>query len=427
MTNLFEPTNWNNGPTGGTPISAERGPRRWEAGIEAIDNAMDDFADRLDALEGGGSARHYVGSTTDRATVAPGAGVEWFDTDLGRPVWGNGSAWIYADGTTVGASGAPGAPQNFAGVLQADGTVDFTWSAVSGADSYTLYVNGSDAAPGLTGTSYTLPDGVAVGVVTFWLTATDGGVESAASNSVQIDGSGIGGGDTPAEILNINGEGTAAGGWWNVGIGFSSSDPEGSKHIDVSASDIASGYIRDPYFTPTSGNGAVQFRIRVDGARTSSNTKYPRSELRELKSDGTTKASWNPNSGTHILQGESRWTHQAAEKPEVVFAQMHDASDDTLQLRFEGSTIVLKVNGDEVEETIGSASSGTWVSWKILVDSGNLTVYINNSVVYESDPGWGSGQYFKTGCYAQANNRDQSNSASDYFAIEMRNLALSHS
>ena len=45
----------------------------------------------------------------------------------------------------------------------------------------------------------------------------------------------------------------------------------------------------------------------MDGATTSANTKYPRSELREYATGSTsTKAAWNPNSGTHIMRGKTK-------------------------------------------------------------------------------------------------------------------------
>lgn len=39
-----------------------------------------------------------AGATAQRPTSAP-TGAQFFDTTVGRPIWWNGAAWIYADGT----------------------------------------------------------------------------------------------------------------------------------------------------------------------------------------------------------------------------------------------------------------------------------------------------------------------------------------
>lgn len=39
-----------------------------------------------------------AGATTARPTSAT-TGAQYFDTTLGRPIWWNGAAWVYSDGT----------------------------------------------------------------------------------------------------------------------------------------------------------------------------------------------------------------------------------------------------------------------------------------------------------------------------------------
>jgi hypothetical protein len=129
-----------------------------------------------------------------------------------------------------------------------------------GATSYKLYESqspsGVSGATALTGTSTTRSPSTAR-TYTYWLTATVAGVEGAKSADAVVSlpfgstpggGSGTGTGETPAEILDINGVSAADGGWWNLGIGFHSGDAEGSAHVDITPAVLANGYTRSPYF-----------------------------------------------------------------------------------------------------------------------------------------------------------------------------------
>src|SRR6266511_3032166 len=83
-----------------------------------------------------------------------------------------------------------------------------------------------------------------------------------------------------------------------------------------------------------SGNGVV-FKAHCGGA-TTSGSGYPRSELREMNSNGSTKASWSTTSGTHTMEISQAVTHLPVVKPHVVVGQIHDAADDVIVFRFEG-------------------------------------------------------------------------------------------
>jgi hypothetical protein len=173
----------------------------------------------------------------------------------------------------------------------------------------------------------------------------------------------------------------------------------------------------------------------MNGGKTSANTKYPRSELREYATGSTsTKASWNGTSGTHVLSGSTKVLHYAPIKCETVIAQIHDASDDALQIRAEASSATgaqtwrLSLMGTEVDDLISGVALGTEVAWEIRVVNGALTVKINGTTQYTGTPGFASsGNYFKVGEYVQQNSTDQANSSSEYGRAELRNLICSHS
>jgi poly(beta-D-mannuronate) lyase len=179
----------------------------------------------------------------------------------------------------------------------------------------------------------------------------------------------------------------------------------------------------------------VQFQCPLNGGKTSANTKYPRCELREYATGSTTtKAAWSGSSGRHIMRGKSKVMHYGPIKCETVVAQIHDASDDTLQIRAEAASATgaqtwrLSINGTEVKDLISGVVLGQEVAWDIDVNNGSLTVKINGTTQYGPvNPGWGAGQYFKAGCYAQQNTTDQANPSSEYSRIELRDLFVSHS
>jgi hypothetical protein len=229
---------------------------------------------------------------------------------------------------------------------------------------------------------------------------------------------------TPGAILNI---GTADGqNHFNVGIG------RPAAHTDYDASQIAGGYSSDPEFIQNAAGDAVQFRVRMDAKTTSSGTKYPRSELRELNEAGTGNAAWDGSSGTHYMEGISRVTHLPPTKPWAVFCQIHDASSDLIRVQTEGSLGALKLvarntppgSSTETVTTVqASYTLGTDIVWRLEVIGGSGKLYLGGTQVL-TFPAGESGCYFKAGCYAQSNSTIDS--ASEYAAVELRNLKCWH-
>lgn len=430
MGDLFQPVTWVDGQL----LNATNSANRWEIGLEALDVEVDTQGDRLDALEAGSvptvGAKALYGPSASRPQ--PAAGTIYFDTDLGKYIGGYGTEWKNLDGTALTVGGgdpAPGtgtAPTGMAAVVQPDNSIVLTWNAVTGADHYKLYEvrspSGVSGADNITTTTTTRTPST-LGSYEYWVTAFVGGVESSQSNHATCSlpygstpGGGGGSAGSPASLLNIG----SSGGYWNLGIGY----PSG--HVDKSPQQLLDGFSEAPYFYITSDGLRVHFQVPMNGGKTSANTKYPRSELREYKSDNVTKASWSGSSGTHIMSGVTRVIHMAPIKQEMVIAQIHDGSDDTLQIRVEGTTWRASINGTESSTVLGTFSWGTDVAWEIRVASGTLTIKINGTTKITTSPGYGSGQYFKVGCYAQQNSTDQANDPTDYASCELRDLVVSH-
>jgi hypothetical protein len=422
---------------------------RLESGLEALDVVVDDLGDAVANLQsGGGGGSSGLAPSGPRSSFSPTIGRIILDTSLTPPryIGGYGNEWRELNGTAIttggGGGGTPEPGTGSAPVLSSTvtaggsiGAINLSWTAVAGATSYKIYEtespNGVAGATALTTTSSTRTPSTARNYE-YWVTATVNGVESAASNHIQATlpytAPGGGGGGTPSNpstFLNINGLGNATGGWWNLGIALAS-------HTDIAPSALTS-YVNSPLYTMNSTGTAVQMQCPMNGG-TTPGSSYPRTELREFETGSTTtRAAWSGSSGRHILRGKSKVMHYAPNKCEGVIAQMHDGSDDTLQIRAEASSATgsqtwrLSVNGSEVDNLISGVALGQEVAWEIDMNDGNLTVRINGSVAYgPTDPGYGSGQYFKVGAYAQQSTA-QGNASSEYFRIELRDLFVSHS
>ena len=159
------------------------------------------------------------------------------------------------------------------------------------------------------------------------------------------------------------------------------------------------------YFTVNSARGVV-FRARVDGARTSPNTKYPRSELREMTDRGERRASWSNKSssdGVHTLTMEAAITATPPNKPHVVAAQIHDGADDVVMIRLYDHQLVVDANDSKVRLLLDDDYQlGKRFTVSITASNGHIRVVYNGSraVDYQRS---GSGMYFKAGCYTLSN------------------------
>jgi hypothetical protein len=125
--------------------------------------------------------------------------------------------------------------------------------------------------------------------------------------------------------------------------------------------------------------------------------------------------------------------HFAPIKCQQCVAQVHNASDDTLQIRPEATTATgsqtwrLSIFGTKVKDLITGVSLGQEVGWDIDFNTNVLTVRINGTSQWtQSASSYTSGQYFKCGSYPPQNSTDQANSPTEYSSVELRNLVLTH-
>lgn len=244
---------------------------------------------------------------------------------------------------------------------------------------------------------------------------------------------------SPAAVLNI---GSGAGqNHFKVQVA-----PTGaSSYVEYTQDDIQNGYAESPYFYVTSDNW-VHFQSRVDGP-TTSGSSFARSELREMDLDGTTNMAFNARTNTHRILGTSRITHQMANKPEIVIAQMHDGNRDRIAIRTQAissanptvTALSIRINGS-IGDKSGTGGNG-WqessayvlnrvVSWKIEGVNDVWKVYIDDMTTPKvTVPAAGlsstsTAWYFKAGAYLQSSTSDDA--GSEYGAVELHRLQHWH-
>lgn len=253
-----------------------------------------------------------------------------------------------------------------------------------------------------------------------------GGADGGAWNSLtEVEVWGAAGGDdgggddggtakVPADVLDLTN--------WKQTLPIG--EPGHPTEIQQPALDT---YSHDPYFKVVEGGKAVQFQAPVNGV-TTSGSKNPRSELREMKNGGKDKASWSATSGTHTLTVREAFTHLPEKRPYVVGAQIHGGDDDVTVFRLEGTKLYVTKDDTTHHQLVdANYKLGTVFEAKFVVKDGKVKAYYNGelktTIAYT-----GSGNYFKAGAYTQANcgNTDPC-SSSNYGETRIHELKVQHS
>jgi Alginate lyase len=157
---------------------------------------------------------------------------------------------------------------------------------------------------------------------------------------------------------------------------------------------------RSDYFRLNESRDGVVFTATAGGT-TTKNSKYPRSELREM--NGSSKAAWSNTRGRHTLTARQAITALPPAKPEIVTAQIHGGDDDVMQIRLEGTRLVAQYDDGKSEIVMDPRYRlGTVFDLKIVAAERRIVVYYNGARKAEIDRS-GSGWYFKSGSYLQSN------------------------
>jgi hypothetical protein len=154
------------------------------------------------------------------------------------------------------------------------------------------------------------------------------------------------------------------------------------------------------FFRLTPNRKGIVFAANAGGV-TTENSEFPRSELREM--NGAEKAAWSNTTGTHTLEVCEAVTKVPDGKPEVVAAQIHDGSDDVMQIRLEDRTLMVQYDDGAKSVVLDKAYQlGTPYQLRIVAADRKVTVTYNGEQKAEL-PLSGSRWYWKVGAYVQAN------------------------
>ncbi len=240
-----------------------------------------------------------------------------------------------------------------------------------------------------------------------------------SSYSNEASATTMAGGSLPANLLNLAN--------WKITIPFDG--PDADTYADEIKQPALATYSIDPYFKNNSTNTGVIFRAHTGGA-TTSGSNYPRSELREMTSNGSTNASWSSGSGTHIMEIDQAITRLPDVKKHVVAGQIHDASDDVIVFRLENQKLFVDINGTDGPTLTSSYVLGTRFKVKFVVSGNQTKCYYNDALAYTLNKSY-SGAYFKAGVYTQSScqpgrNPGPSESCSAYGEVVIYNLAVTH-
>ena len=177
---------------------------------------------------------------------------------------------------------------------------------------------------------------------------------------------------------------------------------QGSSPIEVTQPELRR-FSQSPYFVLNGARDGVVFHAHAGGV-TTSNSGYPRSELREMTNRGADNAAWSTTSGVHTMTVTQAITHLPVAKPHVVAGQIHDASDDLVMIRLEGTHLFVEGGGDELGDLDASYQLGARFTIRVRAAGGMVSIYYQDltapkvTVAREA-----TGCYFKAGAYTQSN------------------------
>ena len=137
------------------------------------------------------------------------------------------------------------------------------------------------------------------------------------------------------------------------------------------------------------------------GGKTTKNSKYPRSELREL--DQGKLAAWSINRGTHIMTWTCSVTNLPIKKPQVVVGQIHDGEDDVVEIRHTKDYVEVIHDSNNYGKLITGYKLGDIYTVIMTASKGQITIFSGKTTIAVKTKSKEKDCYFKLGCYTQSN------------------------
>ncbi len=300
-----------------------------------------------------------------------------------------GSSYSTNSGVSLGAAACPAGVGGTTSTA-ATGSVDTgaTTSGTSGTSGTSRTTTDTSGVASVTDVTGGLGNalGNTVGTVTNNVASTAGTAVSSVAGTVTNAAAAVAGNaNLPADVIDL--------GYWYLTL------PTGAEGSPETIENPNLAKFTNEFFKLNNTRDGVVFSARADGV-TTKNSSYPRSELREM--NGSEKASWSNTSGSHTLDVCEAITKTPSTKPEVVAAQIHDGSDDVMQIRLEGKTLMVQYNDGKTETVIDpNYVLGTPYNVRIVAEGGKVDVLYNGQKKAEL-PLSGSGWYWKVGAYVQS-------------------------
>ncbi|WP_165452744.1 polysaccharide lyase family 7 protein [Paenibacillus thalictri] len=311
---------------------------------------------------------------------------------------------------------APTVPTNLTAAAVSSSQINLSWTASTdnvGVTGYDVYrgttLVGSPTATSFSDTglnpstsySYTVKAKDAAGNVSPASNSASATTQSGGSQNPTL----------PSQVLYLKN--------WKLTLPIPKSPSDLSSPLEIVQPDLDT-YSIDPWFKVVhdSDGYAVQFRAN-HGAVSTSGSKNPRSELREMKDNysgtgSSSQMSWGTNDGkTHSMFIKQKVTHLTSVKPHTVVGQIHDASDDVTVFRVEGdnpggvstTAKIYITDGNNTHAYLLDSNYvlGTVFTVKVTASGGVLSYEYNGQAVPYTQTKNATGCYFKIGNYTQSN------------------------
>lgn len=182
-------------------------------------------------------------------------------------------------------------------------------------------------------------------------------------------------------------------------------------------------------FTPYHNLGkSIIFRANHGGV-TTSGSKNPRSELREMSKDGSKTVTWSTASGTHNFNATLAVNKLTFVKNHVVISQIHGPDDDLTVFRLEGTNLWV-TSGDTTHGHLvtNNFQLGVPVNLGFIVGGGKVKFSYNGALLDYEVLSSAAGNYFKVGCYLQSNpSTAPSEKPEAYAEVELFGVTVKHS
>lgn len=218
----------------------------------------------------------------------------------------------------------------------------------------------------------------------------------------------------------------AAGGQNHYNLSYSTADGAGVSTL-TQANLAASTGIANILYESDDGT-MMMFRADVDTDPIAVNG-YPRTETRELQTDGTTNRAFDPTTGDHWIKVVFKVTHLPPFKPSVVVVQMHDNAGDVIEFAVQPVTgydqftnplveLVCRVNGTslgipklianfqyntvyQAKIRVGGIAAGGATGWEAYIGDLTTPKLTSSQAGMPAMSTSGTNSYFKWGCYLQ--------------------------